>query len=249
MKMICPNCEFEIEDDTEICPYCHVFVNPPGKRDAKPEEPAGQPQTVLASPVMEPDVYYTEKEFLRSPQMKSFQGRIRFCFVVLYLSLFGGYCLWEFTHISLSISTPNLPGVISIFWALICFCLSYVGEHAITEILCIRLLGLPVFTVYLYVIGMFGLLVIIQRTYNRICALVFLLPRIVWGLWIEWSFLREGFLGLTAGYGSFSFSNVIRLLFEPVIMIILISELFRVHSAWKKYEQTRTEAQDGLSEL
>ena len=40
--MICPNCEFEIEDGTELCPNCNVFVKQPGERAVKQEHLSGQ---------------------------------------------------------------------------------------------------------------------------------------------------------------------------------------------------------------
>ena len=220
--MICPNCEFEIEDDMEICPYCHVFVEQPGERAEKQGQPAGQTQDVSASPAIT-----SKREFLKSPEMKRSQRYILISLVVTYLSLLSEFFCWRLFpfELEMPIGTPlPLSGwlwqPLSLLWGYTSMKIIYNG-----------ILGFSIFAVYLYVICKFGMLLIIQRTYNRVCAMIFLLPQAVWNMWV-W-FLLLGNNGL--------FEGIIIGLIEPAAMILLIIILFRVHSAWQRYEKTQTE--------
>ena len=98
------------------------------------------------------------------------------------------------------------------------------------RILWARILGVPVFAVYLYGIYKLVALLIIQRTYNRVCVIIFLLPQAVLGMW--WVFL---------GLSVWAFGCVISALVEPAAIILLTVVLFRVHSAWQRYEKMQTE--------
>lgn len=78
--MICPNCGFEIEDNTELCPYCHVFVEQKGQQ-------AGQSQSVWQSAVPEPMPPMSLKEFMQLPEMKTLRKSFRTGIAVLYFCI------------------------------------------------------------------------------------------------------------------------------------------------------------------
>lgn len=219
MNMICPNCEFEIEDGLEICPYCHMFVRPPSERAEKPGQPAGQAQAVPAPPAMT-----SKREFLKSPEMKRSRRCILISLVITYLSLLSGVLCWGLFRIQLEM--PIGTSLLNWFWKL----LFLLGNYTFTKIIWVRILGFPILAIYLYAICKFGMLLIIQRTYNRVCAMIFLLPQVVWDMCVWFLCLSGGFFG-----------GVLIGLIEPAAMIILTVVLFRVHSAWQRYEKKQTE--------
>lgn len=82
--MICPNCGFEIEDNTELCPYCHVFVE---QNVEQKEQQAGQTQSVWQSDVPKPMSPLSRKEFMRIPEMKALRNSFRTGIAVLYFCI------------------------------------------------------------------------------------------------------------------------------------------------------------------
>ena len=207
--MICPNCEFEIEDDMEICPYCHVFVEQPGERAEKQGQPAGQTQDVSASPAVTSGIYYTRKGFLDSPEMARSRKYIHISLGILCLSLFSGCLYWI---ILFETGARILDAHILPFLLL--------GSGTATRVVCLRWdFHFSVFATYLYMISMFVRLLIIQRTYNRTCAIIFLMPWALWDLYIGSCFA----------------------LIEKVAIISLIIQLFKVHNQWQEYEKMQME--------
>lgn len=214
--MICSNCEFEIEEGTEICPYCHVFVNPPGERAAKQERLARQAQAVLATWTI-----MSKREFVKTPEMTRARNGIRISLGILYLSFFFGFCGWAFR----SLDTPFID---------LC---SLLGMPRLGTAIFMRMLGFSFFSIYLYLIGMFVVLLVIHRTYNHIIAMFFLLPCLLFCT-----------ISLFGG------------LVEGAAVCVLIGELCTVQSAWEKYKKSQTEekllqytllkeAEDDMSEL
>nr|MBP3598778.1 hypothetical protein [Eubacterium sp.] len=72
--MICPHCEFEIEDNLEICPYCQTFV----KQAVKKPEP---------EPVVWTGALMTKKEFMKLEQYPKIKRIINICAIFLYVRI------------------------------------------------------------------------------------------------------------------------------------------------------------------
>lgn len=165
--MICPNCGFEIEDNTELCPYCHVFVEQKGQQ-------TGQTQSVWQSVVPEPMPPMSRKEFMRLPEMKALRNSFRTGIAILYLCIIASL----------------------IFNALFMKSSFFVMIQAV----------------------LFGMALIIQFTYSRVCSLILFVV-----------FAADMIVGWVTTGRPTGYIGVIN-------MGLLTSTLFQIHTKWKQYQ-------------
>lgn len=95
--MVCPHCEFEIEDDLEICPYCQMFVNEVKTSDKEEQIKVIEEQGVGSEESLGYDDFYDRpmvvsaakkmscKEFMKLPELKAYRSYILWGSVIMYL--------------------------------------------------------------------------------------------------------------------------------------------------------------------
>ena len=96
--MICPHCEFEIEDSLEICPYCQMFVKERKTSSGTKEmEVTGEEDVSKGTAIGYDDFYdhpindsfqekLTQKEFMKLPELKQYRNYILLGTMIMYLS-------------------------------------------------------------------------------------------------------------------------------------------------------------------
>ena len=87
--MICPHCEFEIEDNLEICPYCQMFVTRTVLKEKKQEKTNVQSRL-------------SKREFMRLEPIRKLRWRIHFFSVILYFYLINPIIVSEILHTEFS---------------------------------------------------------------------------------------------------------------------------------------------------
>lgn len=155
----------------------------------------------------------SKKEFMKSPEMRLSRIFIWISLGILYVSLFSGIFLWQaIGHLDWEMEWPSLFYIF----------LRTFGFPVFWGIVFIRVLFSSL-AVYVYLICLFGMVLIVQCTYSRACSMVLLVINVFWGIWTC--------LGL----------KMVSVLIVPFTMIFLTIVLFRIHIKWKRYEKVQME--------